>query len=207
MAPPIPLHTSACAAVLEPGNGYRSEGSLIPHSSGNVLPGPAMNGVRTQIDPAMCMNNKEEYRNLERRSPFSRMSRNEDAAAVEPSLRGDHAGLKRHSVVGGHGPQGEVFRSAVILAARVVGATLVVARQRPLGRPSVAKYPGGIPVRRGAARCHALGRRLSGPRIVPWRWVVSLTFIPSSAGVPGADGVAWYPRGYPYDAGSGSRRA
>ena len=55
---PIPLHTSAWAAVLEPGNGYRSEGNLILHSSGNVLPGPARNGVRTQIDPAMCMNNK-----------------------------------------------------------------------------------------------------------------------------------------------------
>ena len=28
----IPLHTSTCAAVLEPGSGYRSRGSVIPHA-------------------------------------------------------------------------------------------------------------------------------------------------------------------------------
>jgi len=73
--------------------------------------------IRMQIDPAMCMNNKEECRNLEKRSPFSRMSRNEGALAVEPPLRAAHAGLKRYSVVVGQAPQGGVFRSAAILAA------------------------------------------------------------------------------------------
>ena len=35
----IRLHTSACAAVLELGNGYRSRGSVI--GRGDVLPGAA----------------------------------------------------------------------------------------------------------------------------------------------------------------------
>ena len=49
---PTPWHTSAVAAV---GDGYRPGGSVIPHRSGGVVPGPTRNGVRTQIDPAMCM--------------------------------------------------------------------------------------------------------------------------------------------------------
>ena len=52
---PIPLNTSAGGAVLEPGDGYRSSGSVMPHRRGGVLPEPARNGVRMQIDPAMCM--------------------------------------------------------------------------------------------------------------------------------------------------------
>ena len=48
---PIALPTSAGAAV---GDGYRPGGSVIPHRRGGVLL-LAKNGVRTQIDPAMCM--------------------------------------------------------------------------------------------------------------------------------------------------------
>ena len=93
--------------------------------------------IRMQIDPAMCMRHKDEFRNLEKRSPLSWASHNGDAPAVEPALRAADAVPKRHSVVGGYGPQGREFRSAAILAARVVGATLVVARQRPCGRSCV----------------------------------------------------------------------
>ena len=93
-----------------------------------------------QIDPALCMRHKDEFRNLEKRSPLSWVSHNEDAPAVEPPLRAADAVPKRHSVVGGQGPQGGVFRSAAILAARVLGATLVVARQGPFGRSCVAGY-------------------------------------------------------------------
>ena len=37
----ILFHTSTCAAVLDPGDGYRSRESVIPHSRGGVLPKPA----------------------------------------------------------------------------------------------------------------------------------------------------------------------